>query len=124
MENLSNEEQQNLKKWVAQIEIGERAQVQELFVNCNSAFQFAKTHSTYIKDWEKTKQKMEEDLKNGNLPPGVSANLHRAVIDATEKVIQRKLEMVRMLFESKFGESIFNYLGSDGKTKKLFGIFG
>jgi len=124
MESLSKEEQQNLKHWVYQIESGEQAQVQELYANCNNAFQFAKTHSVYTKDWEKTKQKMEADLKNGNLPPGVSASLHRAMIDATEKVIQKKLEMVRMLFESKFGESIYNYIGSDGKTKKLFGIFG
>jgi len=121
---LSPEEKQHLNDWVAQIEAGEMEQVKDLISNCDSTFQFAKTHSVYIKDWEKTKQKMEENLRNGILPPGVSANLHRAIIDETEKIIQKKLEMVRSGFQKKFGESIYNYLGPDGKTKKLFGIFG
>jgi len=121
---LSSEEQEHLKNWMAQMEEGEIAQVQDLIDNCNITFQFAKNHSVYLKDWEKTKERMENNLKNGILPPGVSANLHRAIIDATDKVIQRKLKRVRDAFEKKFGESIYNYLGSDGKTKKLFGIFG
>ena len=121
---LSSEEQEHLKNWMVQMEEGEMAQVQDLIDNCNITFQFAKTHSVYLKDWEKTKERMENNLKNGILPPGVSANLHRAIIDATDEVIQRKLKRVRDAFEKKFGESIYNYLGPDGKTKKLFGIFG
>lgn len=120
--NLSAEEQQKLRHWIATAEAGEMAQVQDLFKNCHSAFQFAKTHSAYIKDWEKTKQQMEANLKNGILPPGISANLHRAIIDATEKVMQKKLKMVQMLFENKFGEPIYNYLGPDGKTKSCLGV--
>ena len=122
--NLTSEEKQNLENWTSQMETGEMAQVQDLIDNCNITFQFAKTHSVYLKDWEKTKERMESNLKNGILPPGVSANLHRAIIDATDEVIQRKLKRVRDAFEKKFGESIYNYLGPDGKTKKLFGIFG
>lgn len=122
--NLTSEEQRHLKNWIAQAEKGEMAQVRDLINNCNITFQFAKTHSVYLKDWEKTKQRMEENLKNGILPPDVSANLHRSIIDATDKIIQKKLEMVRNAFQRKFGESIYNYLGPDGKTKKLFGIFG
>ena len=121
--NLTTEEQEWLKNWIAQTEAGEMAQVQDLINNCNITFQFAKTHSVYLKDWEKTKERMENNLSNGVLPPGVSANLDRAVIDATDKIIQKKLEMVRNAFQKKFGESIYNYLGPDGKTKKLFGIF-
>lgn len=121
---LTSEEEQFLKSWVVQMEAGEMAQVQDLIDNCNITFQFAKTHSVYLKDWEKTKERMENNLKNGVLPPDVSANLHRAIIDATDEVIQRKLKKVRDAFEKKFGESIYNYLGPDGKTKKLFGIFG
>jgi len=122
--NLTEEEQENLRNWISQIEAGEMAQVQDLIDNCNISFQFAKTHSAYVKDWEKTKQKMEEDLENGILPPGVSENLAKAMINASEEVMQKKLEKVRSAFQLKFGESIYNYLGADGKTKKLFGIFG
>lgn len=121
---LTKEEQEYLVNWISQIEDGEKAQVKDLIENCNNAFQFAKTHSVYLKDWEKTKQRMEENLKNGVLPPGVSSNLHREIIDATEKIMQKKFEVVRNAFQEKFGESIYNYLGPDGKTKKLFGIFG
>ncbi len=70
------------------------------------------------------KEKMEANLKSGTLPLGVSVNLFRAIIDLSEEVIQKKLEMVRYAFKQKFEESIYNYLGKDGKTKKLFGIFG
>ena len=122
--NLTSEEEQFLKNWIVQMEAGEMAQVQDLIDNCNITFQFAKTHSVYVKDWEKTKNRMEDNLGRGVLPPGVSANLHRAIIDASDEVMQKKLKKVQDAFQRKFGESIFNYLGSDGKTKKLFGIFG
>ena len=121
---LTPEEQEQLKNWIAQMEAGEMAQAQDLIDNCNITYQFAKTHSVYVKDWEKTKQQMEDNLKNGVLPPGVSANLFRAIIDTSEEVMQKKLKKVQNAFQRKFGESIFNYLGPDGKTKKLFGIFG
>lgn len=123
-DNLTLEEQEQSKNWIAQMEAGEMAQVQDLIDNCNITFQFAKTHSVYVKDWEKTKMQMEDNLSHGVLPPGVSANLFRAIIDASDGVMQRKLKKVQDAFQRKFGESIFNYLGPDGKTKKLFGIFG
>ncbi len=122
--NLTLEEQEYLKNYIARVETGEMAQVQNLIDNCNITFQFAKTHSVYVKDWERTKRQSEEKLKNGILPPGTSAGLYRAIIDATDEIIQRKLKMVQDAFQKKFGESIYNYLGPDGKTKKLFGIFG
>jgi len=123
IDNLSSEEQKQLETWKKQAEKGEMKQVEDLFLHCNNRFQFAKTHSVYIKDWEKTKDRMETNLKNGILPPGVSANLHREIIGATDKIIQKKLAMVRVLFGDKFGESIYNYLGQDGKTKSIFDIF-
>ena len=98
-------------------------QVEELCMNCNNPFQFAKTHSTYLTDWEKTKKEMEAKYKNGVLPPGISDHLQRQIIDSIDKVIQNKLALVRMMFESKFNESIYNYLGEDGKTKTLFNWF-
>lgn len=122
--NLTAEEKRQLVNWIALIESGEMAQAKDLIDNCNITFQFAKTHSNFVKDWEATKSKMEENLKNDTLPPEVSANLFRAMIDATEEVMQKKLKKVQSAFQEKFGESIFNYLGKDGKTKSLFGIFG
>jgi len=125
MENkLTLEEQGQLKNWITQMEAGEMAQVQNLIDNCNITFQFAKTHSVYVKDWEKTKNQMEDNLSRGVLPPGVSANLFRAIIAASDEVMQKKLKKVQDAFQRKFRGSIFNYLGPDGKTKKLFGIFG
>lgn len=115
--NLTPEEQEQVKNWVAKMEGGEIAQVQDLVKNCKVTFQFAKTHSTYVKDWENMKAKMEDNLKNGILPPGVSANLYRAIINGSERVMQMKLESVRESFQILFGESIYNYLGPDGKTK-------
>ncbi len=122
--NFTREEQQHLKNWISQIETMEMVQTQDLINNCNITYQFAKTHSVYVKDWEKTKKEMENHLQNGVFPPGVSANLFQAIIDASEEVIQKKLKRVRDAFQRKFGESIYNYLGPDGKTKKLFGLFG
>lgn len=122
--NLTLKEQEQAKNWIIQMEKGEMTQVQDLVQNCKVTFQFAKTHSMYVKDWKKMKTKMEVNLRNGILPPGVSANLYRAIIDGSERVMQMKLESVREAFQILFGESIYNYLGPDGKTKKLFGIFG
>lgn len=67
---------------------------------------------------------MERVLANGALPPETSATLYRAMIDASEKIIKNKLQFVQMVFQSKFNELIFNYLGSNGKVVKWFGLFG
>lgn len=122
--NLTSEEQEQLRNYVAQVEAGEMVQVQDLIDNCNITYQFAKTHSVYVKDWGKTKNQMEDNLSRSVLPPGTSVNLFRAIIDASNEVMEKKLKKVQDAFQRKFGESIFNYLGPDGKTKKLFGIFG
>lgn len=121
---LNSDEKKQLEEWTKQLKRVEMAQAQELIDHCNISFQFAKTHSNYVKDWEKTKENMELRLENNDLPPGVSSILFRAMIDSADKVIEKKLEKVRDAFGDKFNESIYNYLGSDGKTKKLFGIFG
>ena len=122
-ENLTSEEKEILKNFMNNVESGEVLQLRDLVANCNNAYQFAKTHSAYLTDWEKQKQQSEDKLKGGILPPDTSANLYRAIIDANDELIQKKLKIVRDAFEAKFGESIYNYLGSDGKVKKLFGIF-
>ncbi len=122
-ENLTDEEKEVVDNYMSHLIQGEMAQSLDLIENCNSPSQFAKTHSAYVKDWEKTKQQSEYKLKNGILPPNTSANLYRAIIDASDEVTQRKLGVIRNAFEKKFGESIYNYLGSDGKVKKFFGLF-
>jgi len=91
MNNLTSEEQKQLNNYTKTIEKGEMDQAKDLFLNCNNKFQFAKTHSVYVKDWEKTKERMENNLRNGILPPGVSADLHREIINATDKIIQKKI---------------------------------
>lgn len=120
--NLTAEERSHLTSLSKQMLEGELAQAKDLIANCKNKYQFAKTHSTYTKDWEKTLARMESDLSRGKLPLGVSANLHKAVIVEASKIIEAKLETVREAFQMKFGESIYNYLGADGKTKFL-GIF-
>jgi hypothetical protein len=120
--NLNESESQNLKQMIASIQEAEFAQVEDLSVNCNNPYQFAKTHSNYVKDWEKVKEEMETMLTNNILPPDTSAAFCRALLDEMDKVYQKKFSMTQMLFSSKFNESIFNYLGADGKTKFL-GIF-
>lgn len=122
-DNLSKEEQASLKSWVEQVEAAEMAQVQELIAHCNVSFQFAKTYKVYQKDWKKTKAQMEGNLKSGKMPPGVSANLHRAIIAASDEVMQKKFERVRVAFKEKFGEPIENYLDPVGKAKGFFGFF-
>jgi hypothetical protein len=115
------EEKGQLDSFLAQAKEGEFAQINDLFINCSSPYQFAKTHSVYVKDWEVTKARLEDGLKTGKLPPGISANFQRALIDSMDDLIERKLMQMRSAFETKFGESIYNYLGKDGKTKGFFG---
>jgi hypothetical protein len=120
--DLTKEEEDYLATLTQTILEGELEQVRDLIRNCDNKYQFAKTHSVYMKDWEKTRGKMEHDLKQGKLPPGVGRNLHEAVMREADKIMEAKLETVREAFEMKFGESIHNYLGKDGKTKFL-GLF-
>jgi hypothetical protein len=88
--NLTSKEQRYLKNWVVQMEAGEIAQAQDLIDNCNITFQFAKTHSVYIKDRGKTKQQMEDNLSRSIFPHGVSADLFRTIIDASDEGVKKK----------------------------------
>ncbi|HEY4502100.1 MAG TPA: hypothetical protein VJJ20_03490 [Candidatus Paceibacterota bacterium] len=120
---LSNEEVAALETFLLQSQAAERAQAQDLIQNCHNKFQFAKTYSVYIEDWEKTKATMLAAVQANKLPPSTSKEFMENMLEISEGIIQDKLNTVRSAFEQKFGESIFNYLGPDGKRKKLFGIF-
>ncbi len=116
-ENLSQEEIDNLENFEKQTREIEEMQILDLDKNCNVSFQYAKTYSNYVKDWERTKEKMVQQLESGNLPPDTSMEFHKKIIEIGDNIMEEKLEKVRNNFENKFGESIFNYLGKDGKTK-------
>ncbi len=121
--NLSEKDEKYLEDWIDRVNSGEMGQLEDLVLNCDNKFQFAKTHSTYIKDWEKTKSEMEYNLKTNNLPPDVSPELYSLIISETDEIIKNKLDMTKKYFYLKFNESIYNYLGKDGKTSSCFGFF-
>lgn len=116
-------EQDFLDNFRIETELVEMKQAQELIQGCSNKYQFAKTHSMYVKDWEKTRAHMVNRINSNQS----SANIRKPVTDEmlriADSIIKEKLDMVKLAFEMKFGESIFNYLGPDGKTKKIFGIF-
>lgn len=120
---FSGEEKKIIETALLQMQEAEINQSQDLIQNCNNKFQFAKTYSTYIEDWEKTKRGFEELISKNIFPEGMSKKLVEAILEGSEEIIQGKLRVVSTVFQMKFGESIFNYLGPDGKRKKLFGIF-
>jgi hypothetical protein len=122
-ETLTAEEKGQLDVFVSAAKEAEFAQVNDLLMNCHNKYQFAKTHSVYAKDWEQTKVRLENAIRTGNLPPGISANFQRALIDSMEEVMQAKLGQVQSAFSMKFNESIFNYLSKDGKARGLLGLW-
>lgn len=123
-EKLTDEEKVTLLIWREQLATGEANQVHELVAYCNNKYQFAKTHSAYVKDWEKTKEKMQYNLKHNIMPPNTSPALYKLMITQADGIMEEKLKMVRDKFAEKFGESIYNYLGKDGKTAGFWGLFG
>lgn len=112
-----------LKYFATQMEAEEMSQIYNLVQSCNNPFQFAKTHSMYVNDWKKQKEMMENNLLKGIFPPGVDADLFQQIINISDNIVQKKLKIIQFTFQNKFKESIFNYLKSDGTTRKLFGIF-
>ena len=121
-DNFTKDEQDFLKDYAAQTLIGEMAQAEDLKQNCNVSFQYAQTHSTYIKDWEKTKAQMEENLRTGNIHSDFTPEVWKEMINIADQVVEKKLQKVRNDFQEKFGESIYNYLNNDGKAKSCFGV--
>jgi len=120
---LTEEERECLAIFEKQTIDAEEIQIAELDCGCSSSFQYAKTYSNYVKDWERTKKKMLDQIDTGELPPDTTLEFHKEIIVAGDRIMKNKLEKVRINFESKFGESIFNYLGKDGKTKGCLGMF-
>lgn len=120
---FTKEELQFLKNFEEQTTEMEMAQVRELNMYCNISFQYAKTYSNYVKDWEKVRQEMQNKLNSNNLPDDISPKVFEETIKIANKIIEKKLKKVKNNFEEKFGESIFNYLGTDGKTKGCLGVF-
>jgi thermostable 8-oxoguanine DNA glycosylase len=102
----------------------ESEQLYDLMANCKNKYRFAKTHSVFIKDWEKTRQGMSEAVASGKVPLGTTPAIVEEMICIGDDMIKSKLFRMQMFFQLKWSESIFNYLGPDGKTKKLFGLFG
>ena len=120
-QSLTKEEQKLLKNFKEQTEEMEMTQVKDLNINCNSPYQFAKTHSVYVKDWKKTKQQMLDKLDSGNLPENTRPQVMQEMIKIGDEIIEKKLEYVRKGFMLKFGKSIYDYIGYDGKTKGCLG---
>ena len=118
---LTNEEEKFIKKFIADAYIREMDQVQDLLRNCSNKYQFAKTHSMYVKDWESTKLQIKNNYNRGIMFAGMSKEAFSTLIRQCDEIIDKKLTMVQSTFQSRFGESVFNYLGPDGKTKSLFG---
>lgn len=118
------QEQEFLNNFKIQMELQEIGQAGELIQQCNNKYQFAKTHSVYVKDWEKARLEMSKKIQSNDFSQTLSKEVVNEMFKITEELTQEKLAMIRFAFDKKFGESIFNYLGPDGKTKKLFGIFG
>lgn len=120
---FTESEQAFLEDFKRKIAKQEMAQVTDLIRNCDNKFQFAKTHSVYVKDWEKMKLEMESKIKAGQVLFSQPKHVEEEMINLGDLIVKKKLEMVQSAFTDKFGDSIFNYLGSDGKTRKLFGLF-
>lgn len=116
---LSTEESEIVEGILDRLVQDQTQQVQSLFDFCNTSFQYAKTHSSLLKDWEKAREQMH--ASNSSF---LSLKGHQSLISGCDDIMSAKLKAVRETFEEKFGESIFNFLGPDGKTKKLFGLFG
>lgn len=123
--HLTKDEREHLKVLATQMAVAENAQADELIEKCHNKYQYAKTYSVYVKDWENTHNSLEAQLHNGELPHGVSTTMHKTVIEIGEQIMEDKLDKLRREFHLKFHESIYNYLGTDGKTKGIFsGLFG
>lgn len=120
---FTQEEQSFLEKFRQQLDYQEMAQAQELIQECNNKYQFAKTHSVYVKDHENFKENLHKKISLNQLET-LPKHVALEMIKISDEVMKQKLILVQLAFMRKFGESIFNFLGSDGKTKKLFGIFG
>jgi hypothetical protein len=123
LKKLTDDERVFLENFLLEAQKKEMQQAQDLVQNCNNKFQFAKTYSVYVEDWEKMKKGMEEMVSKNILPSGISKELMGAMMEVSESIIQEKLDVLGVVFEKKFGESIFKYLRPDGKRKKFFGIF-
>ncbi|HRY37071.1 MAG TPA: hypothetical protein P5230_04370 [Candidatus Magasanikbacteria bacterium] len=122
-EEFTKEEQEVLVNLEKTMIIEELKQAEELRKLCNNRFQYARTHSAYIEDWEKTKANMEENLKTNNIPKDVSSKFYEELINISERAIENKLRRVRIDFVGKFGDDINNYLGKNGKTAGCLGVF-
>lgn len=120
-QKLTKEEKEFLKNFKKHTEKMEMLQANDLIVNCDNPYQFAKTHSVYLKDWEKTKKQMIDNIEKQNLPAHLSSAVVEEMSEIGEVIIQKKLEKVRDAFMSKFGESIYNYIDHDGKSRCCLG---
>lgn len=122
--NLTAKESNKLEELREHFWNTEMDQLTELFLNCKNKYQLAKTHSNYIKDFEKIKEESTVLIESGNTPDDLSVNFYKAYLEMYENIINEKCEKLRNRFYTLFGEDIYNYLDKSGKSKKIFGIFG
>jgi len=120
---LTEAQQQQLNAFLKALREGENKQVMDLFGAKPSALVIASTHDAYVRDWEKTKKHMESNLAKGIFPPDTNKEFYAELLRQTDLIMKEKLVRVQQMFEMLYGESLFNYLGTDGKRKRFLGIF-
>ena len=80
-------------------------QALELDEHCNNAFQYAKTYSNYVKDWEQVQSKLDTMFRQGMVHESMSSELAQRLKEVYQEVIDEKLNWLRTRFEIKFNES-------------------
>lgn len=121
-ELLTPDERRTLDAFVHERREGEMAYARKLFEETRSRLRIAQAYGDCVSEWEQTKALMLASLDNMTLPPDTSAALYRAMIEESERITEDKLQFIQIMFEMKFGASIFKYRRPDAKSFRWFGL--
>ncbi|MFA6273634.1 MAG: hypothetical protein WC662_00555 [Candidatus Paceibacterota bacterium] len=120
MDNLKlDNEELTLILFKTHLQKAQKAQLEGLLA-CNNPYTFSKIYCNCIKAFRKMEKEIDDNLKNNNIPPGLSFSLYNKMKVALNSIIKINLNEAQIIHEQKFRESFYLYITEDDKLKGVF----
>jgi len=117
--SLTKNEELILFSFKMHLQKAQKAQINGL-LSCNNPYTFSKIYCDCIQEFRKMEVEINNNLKNDNIPPGLSANLYNGMKASLVSIIKINSNEAQIIHEQKFKESFYTYITEDDKLKGVF----
>lgn len=112
LQAIPEREKAQFMAWAQEVIEGNKLQLEDLNRNCHSAPQYAKTYRVLRRDKRKTLDSLRSQINQKSA--GLSDGFVLGVMTLYDRVISRKLDLMRDHFSRKWNSGIETWAGKEG----------